>query len=100
MIDASSVKGGSMDVAIKIGLLRSWNMERGYGFIDVPSATFPVQKYFLHATDILEGSNPPPVGSIVRFEAGPPRRAGKFPAASKALIIPPGDVQIGSGGAR
>jgi hypothetical protein len=80
------------DVIIKIGLLRSWNPNRGFGFIDVPAAVFPLQKYFLHATDILEGSNPPPVGCMVRFEAGPPRKQGLFPAAKKAWIIAPKNV--------
>jgi hypothetical protein len=93
LIDASSIEGGSMeDVIIKIGLLRSWNTGRGFGFIDVPTTVFPLEKYFLHVSDILEGSNPPPVGSMVRFEVGPPRKVGKLPTARKAWIIAPKDV--------
>jgi hypothetical protein len=80
------------DVIIKIGLLRSWVADRGFGFIEVPSSTFPIQKYFLHVSEILEGSNPPPVGSMVRFEAGAARPNGKYPNAQKAWIIAPQNV--------
>jgi len=80
------------DVIIKIGLLRSWVAARGFGFIEVPTTTLPLQRYFLHISDILEGSNPPPVGSLVRFEVGPARKAGQLPAAKKAWIVAPKDV--------
>lgn len=84
------------NVIIKIGLLRSWNTGRGFGFIDVPTTVFPLQKYFLHVSDILEGSNPPPIGAMVRFEVGPARKAGQLPAAKKAWIIEPKDVAKGA----
>jgi hypothetical protein len=80
------------DVIIKIGLLRSWNSDRGFGFLEVPSATFPIHKYFLHVSEICEGTNPPPVGSMIRFEAGPPRNNGKYPNARKAWVIAPTNV--------
>jgi cold shock CspA family protein len=82
------------DVTIMIGLLRSWNTARGFGFIDVPTAVFPLKKYFLHVSDILEGSNPPPVGSMVRFEVGSPRKAGQLPIAKKAWIIAPKNMSL------
>ena len=82
------------DVIIKIGLLRSWIVARGFGFIEVPTTTLPLQRYFLHISDILEGSNPPPVGSMVRFEVGPPRKEGQLPLAKKAWIVAPKDVVI------
>jgi cold shock CspA family protein len=82
------------DVIIKIGLLRSWVAARGFGFIEVPTATLPLQRFFLHISDILEGSNPPPVGSMVRFEVGPPRKQGQLPIAQKAWIIAPKNVSL------
>jgi cold shock CspA family protein len=84
------------DVIIKIGLLRSWVAPRGFGFIEVPTTTLPLQRYFLHISDILEGSNPPPVGSLVKFEVGPPRKAGQLPLAKKAWIVAPKDVVKGA----
>jgi hypothetical protein len=80
------------DVTIVIGMLRSWNKDRGFGFVEEPTPSFPIKKYFLHAAEILEGQNPPPVGSLVRFEVGEPGRGGKFPACKKAWIVAPKDV--------
>jgi len=84
------------DVIIKIGLLRSWVAARGFGFVEVPTTTLPLQRFFVHISDILEGSNPPPVGSMVRFEVGPARKAGQLPSAKKAWIIAPKDVSAGA----
>jgi len=81
------------EVIIKIGLLRSWVAARGFGFVESPTSRLPLERYFLHISDILEGSNPPPVGSLVRFEVGPPRKEGQLPLARKAWIIDPKDVK-------
>lgn len=80
------------DVEIVIGLLTSWNSERGFGFVTLPIKTFPIKKYFLHISEILEGENPPSVGSMVRFEVGPAGPGAKFFSARKALVVAPKDV--------
>jgi hypothetical protein len=80
------------DVTIIIGILRTWNRDRGFGFVEEPTASFPIKKYFLHAHEILEGQNPPPLGSLVRFELGAHAPGGKFPSAKKAWIVAPKDV--------
>ena len=88
-----SVKEDNMeDVIIKVGLLRSWLTSRGFGFIESPSTTLPLQRYFLHINDIEHGPNPPLVGSLIRFEVAPPRKTGECPGAKKAWIIDPKDV--------
>jgi cold shock CspA family protein len=76
-----------MESRFKTGILRSWNSNRGFGFIEVPSNTFPIQKFFIHVSMILEGPCPPPVGSIVRFEPGPSRKEGLLPTALKCWIV-------------
>jgi cold shock CspA family protein len=81
------IEGGCMDSQFKTGILRSWNATRGFGFVEVPSKTFPIQKYFLHVSMILDGPCPPDVGSIVRFAPAPPRKEGQLPTASKASIV-------------
>lgn len=76
-----------MESQFKTGILRTWNNDRGFGFVEVPSNTFPIKKYFIHISMILEGPCPPPIGSIVRFEPGVPRKEGQLPTASKAWIV-------------
>lgn len=76
-----------MDAVYKNGILRSWNAARGFGFVEVPSSTFPIQKYFMHISMVLEGPCPPPVGSIVRFEPGPKRKEGELPTCQRAWIV-------------
>lgn len=76
-----------MDSKFKTGILRTWHNTRGFGFIEVPSNTFPIKQFFLHVSMILDGPCPPPVGSIVRFEPGPPFKEGKLPTALKAWIV-------------
>lgn len=80
------------DVEIVIGLLTSWNLDRGFGFVTLPVRTFPIKKYFMHVSDILEGENPPCVGSMVRFEVGPAAPGSKFLSAKKAWVIAPKNV--------
>lgn len=75
-----------MEALFKTGILRAWS-PRGFGFIEVPRDTFPIQQYFLHVTEIKDGPNPPAVGSIVRFEHAPPRKAGQGPTAKNAWIV-------------
>lgn len=76
-----------MDTQYKTGILRGWNAAKGYGFIEVPTSTFPLLKYFLHINEIKDGPNPPPVGSIVRLEPAPPRKPGQLPMAKNVVII-------------
>lgn len=75
------------DSVFKTGILRSWNVQRGFGFVEVPGNTFPIQKYFMHVSMVMEGPCPPPVGSIVRFESGPKRKEGELPTCLKAWIV-------------
>jgi hypothetical protein len=77
----------SLPVMIKVGFLRTWNHDRGYGLVEVAGERFPIQTYFLHSRHILDGPNPPPKNALVRFEAGPAREGGKFPSALKAIIV-------------
>jgi cold shock CspA family protein len=76
------------DVIIKTGVLRTLNLDRGFCFVDVPGPKFPLDRYFLHFTDIMEGPNPPSIGDRVRFEVGKSRGKGKYPAALNAWILP------------
>jgi hypothetical protein len=85
------------DVEIVVGILRSWNINRGFGFLEQPTPSFPIKRYFLHVRDILEGPCPPPVGSLVRFEIAPPLKDGKFPMAKKALIVLAKDFTFSKG---
>jgi hypothetical protein len=80
-----------------VGILRSWNEDRGFGFIEEPTQTYPIRRYFLHVREILEGPCPPPVGSLVRFEKAPPLGSGKFPMAKKALIVLAEDFNFSKG---
>jgi cold shock CspA family protein len=85
------------NVEIAVGLLRSWNADRGFGFVEQPTGNFPIKRFFLHVREILEGPCPPPVGSLVRFEVGPPLKDGKFPMAKKALIFLAKDFTFSKG---
>jgi cold shock CspA family protein len=51
----------------KIGVLRSWNEERGFGIIRVgpPSS---LEKYFLHVSQIRTGTATPSAGMTVHFD--------------------------------
>lgn len=81
-----------MESDVKVGLLRSWNAERGFGFVECPSPKLPLQRYFLHITEILEGTNPPPVGGLLRFQEAPPRKEGQLPLAKKAWFFDPKEL--------
>ena len=70
----------------KTGILRTWS-PRGFGFIEVPRNVFPITRYFLHVSQIKDGPCPPEIGSIVRFEPGPPRKEGQAPTANNAWIV-------------
>jgi cold shock CspA family protein len=80
------------NVDVKVGLLRSWNAERGFGFIECPTTKLPLKRYFLHLSEILEGTNPPPVGGLVRFQEAPPRKEGQLPLAKKAWFFDAKDI--------
>ena len=77
----------SQESRFKTGILRSWNATRGFGFVECPRNTFPIQKYFLHVSMIKDGPCPPEIGSIVRFESGPSRKEGQLPVANNAWIV-------------
>jgi cold shock CspA family protein len=77
----------SQESRYKTGILRSWSAARGFGFVEVPRNTFPIQKYFLHVSMIKDGPCPPEIGSIVRFEPGPSRKEGQLPVANNAWIV-------------
>jgi len=81
-----------MDATHKTGILRSWNVPRGFGFIESPSPVLPLKQFFLHLSEIQCGPNPPIVGSLVRFEVAPPRKEGQLPLAKRAWIIDPSEL--------
>lgn len=67
----------------KTGTLRSWNEGRGYGFIRVG----PLEKYFLHVSQIRSGTETPVAGMTVHFDVSPtPRAPGRDPQAIDAHI--------------
>jgi hypothetical protein len=68
------------------GILKNWK-PTGYGFVRALSNRFPIQEYYIHAKMIKHGPNPPPAGSMVRFEPGPPQKGGTLPTAQNAWII-------------
>jgi len=81
-----------MDAVYKTGILRSWNIQRGFGFLESPTNVLPLQRFFLHISEIKCGLNPPLVGSLARFEVDPPRKAGQLPLAVRAWIIDPSEL--------
>ena len=68
------------------GILTSWNKNRGFGFVTLSVKTFPMKKYFLHVSEILEGENPPTVGAVVRFEVSNAAPGRKFLQARRASV--------------
>jgi cold shock CspA family protein len=76
-----------MEPQYKTAKLKSWNEDRGFGILEVPGSTFPLERYFLHISEIKEGPCPPPRNCVVRFEAGPPHKPGQLPCALRALIV-------------
>jgi cold shock CspA family protein len=81
-----------MDSVYKTGVLRSWNAPRGFGFIEGLTHVLPLQRYFLHISQIQCGPNPPLIGSLVRFEVSPPRKPEQLPLAKNAWIIDPSEI--------
>jgi hypothetical protein len=79
---------GSLPV-IKVGFLKHWNPVKNYGFVEVPGDRFPLEMYFLHAREIVDGQNPPPKRALVRFEVGQQRTGGRYPVATQAMIVDP-----------
>jgi len=76
----------------KTGILRSWNVARGFGFVERPTAVLPLERYFLHLSEIKCGPNPPLVGSLVRFETAPARKLGQLPLAVRVWVIDPSEL--------
>jgi cold shock CspA family protein len=83
-----------MDAVYKTGILRSFNVARGFGFIETPAPVLPLLRFFLHISEIKCGPNPPIIGSLVRFEVAPPRKEGQLPLAVRAWIIDPNELKL------
>jgi cold shock CspA family protein len=81
-----------MDAVYRTGIIRGWNVARGFGFIESPTNVLPLQRFFLHLSEIQCGPNPPVVGSLARFEVAPPRKEGQLPLAKRAWIIDPSEL--------
>lgn len=66
--------------------VRSWNLNKGFGII---VGEQPSERWFLHITEIKSGATPPAVGSIVYFDAAPPRKPGadQAPRATNATVV-------------
>ncbi|MGA2422298.1 MAG: hypothetical protein ABSG69_19650 [Candidatus Acidiferrum sp.] len=74
----------------KIGVLRSWNERKGFGIIFEQTSVAPVQRYWLHVSNIAAGLAHPPIGAIVHFEIAPypPKKLGYLPSALNAVVLP------------
>lgn len=66
----------------KKGVLTKWT-DRGWGIVGVNR----VEAFFLHAKNIDEGPLNPAPGMMVEFDAAPPFKDGKLPAAINAVIF-------------
>lgn len=73
------------------GTITFWNKDRAYGFIRVITQG-KHESYFLHITQIVEGTPVPSVGDTAEFEAVPSTKSGKLLNAV--------NVKITAGGAR
>ena len=67
----------------KFGTVRSWHEDRGFGIVQ---GIARLERYFLHATQIIEGPESPSVGDCVRFEVSPSRKPGALPQAINAVV--------------
>lgn len=81
-----------MDAVYTTGILRSWDIRGGFGFIESPTNVLPLKRFFLHLSEIQCGPNPPIVGSLVRFETKPSRKPGHYPLAVRAWVIDPNEL--------
>lgn len=75
------------DNDFKLGILKSYNQKKGYGFIEEDSDVFPVQGAFAHYTQFRNGPNPPRVGSLVRYRTTSPRQIGQLPLAVDVWVL-------------
>jgi hypothetical protein len=74
------------DLKRKCGVIRSWQKDRGFGIIVVPN-TSPLEKYFLHISNIFDGTDSPTVGQLAYFKVSDkPVTPGKFPLALAVRI--------------
>lgn len=75
------------------GVLKAWNPIRGFGFVEIPTKTLPVQRFYLHITAIKDGpTNPPLVNSVVRFRTKPAKKIGFLPLAVDATVMDLNDL--------
>jgi len=71
---------------MKVGTLKSWKSNHGYGIVAVKFGEF----YFLHVGNVKElpeGMDEPRVGATVEFDAVPALKGGKYPQAVNARIV-------------
>jgi hypothetical protein len=69
------------------GILRSWYEDRGFGVVQVPNSR--TQRYFLHASQIVEGPDCIKVGYEVSFDIAPPYKDGQLQQAVNAKVSAP-----------
>jgi len=71
---------------VKVGIIRSWNVVRGYGVIQCGGYE-SLERYWLHVSKIRSGTAAPKRGMTVRFEVSAcPVPDGHFPRAIKADV--------------
>jgi cold shock CspA family protein len=84
-----SIEGGDMknqNDERKYGVIRSWNLDRGFGIVRVGPAS-SLERYFLHVSEIRTGTAEPTPGMTVEFYASPePVKQGNLPKAIDANI--------------
>jgi cold shock CspA family protein len=81
----------------KLGVIRSWHQERGFGIVRVgpPSS---LEKYFLHVSAIQSGTATPEVGMTVEFEVSDkPAKENQLRQAVRADIIIPEEPAVEGG---
>jgi cold shock CspA family protein len=72
---------------MEAGTLKSWNSEKGYGFVQMRNPNAP--DAFLHIREIrnLASGDMPAVGDVVLLDIAPPDEGRPSPKAVNALII-------------
>lgn len=72
---------------MEAGTLKSWNLEKGYGFVSMRDPEAP--DAFLHIREIrnLASDDIPAIGDVILFDVAPPADGKPSPRAINALII-------------
>ena len=71
------------------GVITFWNKDKAYGFIRTV-VNGKHESYFLHISDIVEGSLFPSVGDSAEFDAVPAKPGKKCGSAANAKIAAAG----------